>query len=429
MNKKILIVTGSDYTPQVYQAFYDVKALGHTLYLLSDGSFEPKKGVFEKHFTHDLRKTKEALEYMKKQPVYFDAVAIKTSEWLTPLTAFLAKEYDCIGNDPIVAFNCRSKYHMRQQLQQNGIPIPQFTLARDEKEIIQAVGRIGLPCILKPVGGNASYGTFILRDETDLKNLREKYSFAIDFLKKKAVSEDVFTFTNEEMNLMGVEEPVNMVTDYLVEELMTGNEISVDALVQNDCVTLMGIEDQIRMAPPYVLETAARLPYVCSEKEMAEIQNLIERTVRAMGIHNSATHTEIMFTPEGAKIVEIGCRIGGDDLHDTIFEVTGYNLMYESIMIALGMERKYNVPIQCHTFMEFIFPKKEGKINKITVPENLKKDFDLFEITLMAKEGDEVALPPKSFDYIGYVAAKGKTPEEAENKAKQALKKIIVNIQ
>jgi biotin carboxylase len=429
MNKKILIVTGSDYTDFVYDAFKQVKNMGHKLYLLSDGSFEPKNGIFEKHFTYNLRKTKEVLEYMDNQNLKFDAVTIKTSEWLTPLTALLAKKYNCIGNEPIVAFNCRSKYHMRKKLQEGGVPIPKFKLCKNFKDIIEGLKEIPPPCVAKPVGGNASYGTFMIKNSKDLEKLEENYSNSIKFLKEKAIDGDVFAFNKEETALMGISDHVDMVTDYILEEYMEGPEISIDALVQNDKVTIMGIEDQIRMEPPYFMQLAAKLPYSCDENQKKIIQEIIEKIVKAMEIHNSATHTEIIFTPKGPKIVEIGCRIGGDDLHDTILQVTGYNLMFESIMIALGIQRQYEVKTLCHTMMKFIIPRKHGIIKKINIPEKIKNDPNIFDIDTIMKVGEKVGIPPEHFEYIGYVSAKGETPQEAEKNVENAIGQIEIEIE
>ena len=426
--KKILIVTGSDYSPCVYDGLLEAKGMGHQLYLLSDGTFIPRPGVFEAHFQFDLRNTLEALEYMKSQPVHFDAVTIKTSEWLTPLVALLAKQYGCKGNDPLVAFTCRSKFHMRQKLAKGKVPVPKFTLCRNYDELLQATKEIGLPCVAKPVGGNASYGTFLVRDKTDLDSLRSKYESAIAYLRKKAISEDVFAFRDEEMKLMGVSENVDMVSDYLVEEYMEGPEISVDALVQDGKATILCIEDQIRMQPPYMLQTAARIPYQCPRSRKTEIYELVCHTIAAMGITDSATHTEIIFTSTGPKIVEIGCRIGGDNIHDAVFHITGYNLMFESIMIALGEPREYKPNVRCHTFTQYVLPEREGCIRSITIPAELFKSPDIIEIEFPVEIGAQVALPPKSFDFLGYISAKGKTQEEAEKTAQEALNNIAIAI-
>ena len=426
--KKILIVTGSDYSPCVYQGLLEAKGMGHELYLLSDGTFIPRPGIFEAHFQFDLRNTLETLEYIKTQPIHFDAVTIKTSEWLTPLVALLAKQYNCKGNDPLVAFACRSKFHMRQRLAKGKVPVPRFTLCRNYDELLQGTKEIGLPCVAKPVGGNASYGTFLIRDKPDLDSLQSKYESAIAYLRKKAISEDVFAFRDEEMKLMGVSESLDMVTDYLVEEYMEGPEISVDALVQNGKVAILGIEDQIRMKPPYMLQTAARIPYQCARSRETEIYELVCHTIAAMGITDSATHTEIIFTSTGPRIVEIGCRIGGDNIHDAIFHITGYNLMFESIMIALGETREYKPETHCHTFTQYVLPDREGRVQSINIPPKLSENPNIIEIDFPIEIGAQVALPPKDFDFLGYISAKGKTQEEAEKAVQEALDDIAIAI-
>jgi len=428
MSKNILIVTGSNYTSQVYEAFVKVRTEGHRLYLLSDGSFRPREGIFEKHFTHDLRKTKDVLDRMAAEPEQFDAVTIKTSEWLTPLVALLAKQYGAIGNDPIVAFNCRSKYHMRQAMKAAGLPIPAFQLARNLYELLDAVKDIGLPCVAKPVGGNASYGTFMISDESDLEHLKEKYEKSIAYLQKKAIDEDVFGFTEEEMDLMGVDEKVDMVTDYLVEEFMDGPEISVDAVVQNGKAYIMGVAEQLRMEPPFFIQLAEVMPYVCSPEEQANINELTQKTVTAMNIQNSAVHIEFMKTSQGYKVVEIGCRIGGDNIHDAVFQTTGRNLMLENIRVAMGEEIQPIQATQSHTAMRYLLPTRKGSLKKINGLEELRKNPYVTEIEMGGVEGQTVAPPPESFDFLGYICARGDTPDAAEIHLKEALAQLDITI-
>lgn len=423
-----MIVTGSDYTPQVYEAFWKTKKMGHNLYLLSDGCFAPPDGLFEKHFIYDLRKTQEVLEYVKNQPVNFDAVAIKTSEWLTPLVALLAKHYGCPGNTPQTAFLCRSKYHMRKKFQEAGIPSPRFALCRNFNDLKEAIHTIGAPCVAKPVGGNASFGTFMINNEGDIKDLEKKYDSSIEYLKKKAIDQDIFSFSRGEFELFGIDEFVDMTTDYLVEEFMEGKEISIDALTQNRKTTVMGIADQIRMKPPYFVQLEEKMPYVCSVKQKKEIEDLVKRTIASVGITDSPSHTEIIFTSEGPKIVEIGCRIGGDNIHDAVYRTTGYNLMFEAIMIAMGMKREYEVKTLCHTAMKYILPEKKGIIDNVLVPDEIYSDLFVTEIEIDVKKGDAVAPPPESFDFLGYIQTKGNTPKEAKANLESTLSQIFISI-
>ncbi len=424
----ILFISGYKLKPIQYEALSNIKQRGHKIYLLIDDFFQETSDIFEKVFQHDVKKTKEVLFYLKQQNIAFDVVETQ-SDFLTPLAALIRKEYGIIGNSPLTAFYCRSKYHMRKKLKEQNVPVPQFRLCKNYNDIKKAIDEIGIPFVIKPIGANTSYGVFAVMNKSDLENIQTLYEKSIGFLKSEDGSYDVFAYDKEELRMMGIDDFVNMQTDYLVEEFMDGPEVSIDALVQNGKVTIFGIEDQIRMKPPNFMQIAGKVPFICSSKKYQSIEEIVTKTVHALGIENSATHTEIIFTKDGPKVVEIGCRIGGDDLIGTIAHVTGYNLLYELILILLGEPRTYGkIKPLCHCFSEFILPQKKGIIRKIEIPDMVRNDPDVFDIKMYLEAGDAVALLPEAFDYIGYISAKGETPEAAQKKLRESKKQIKITI-
>jgi cysteine synthase A len=411
-SRKILVVAGMDFGAVAYRGLERARREGCSLYLLCDGTFDPRPGTFERVFACDLKRTIDTLEFMRRQPERFDAVVTLSSDWLTTLVALLAQHHRCRGNSPLSAFRCRSKYHMRQALRAAGVPSPDFRLCRSFEDIREAVAEIGTPCVAKPIGGHASAGVFMIRDRSDLASAKENYEKSIRYATEQE-DEVFFDFTPEEYRLLGLPPEVNMQTDYLVEEYLDGHEISADALVRDGKVTVVGIEDQIRMQSPYFVHIAGRLPYLCRPDEKRAIRRLVSQTVNAMGIRDSATHTEIMFTSRGPKIVEIGCRVGGDHLHDTLWRVTGVNMMYEVIQIALGIPRHYHIRTRTHIATRSFLPERSGIVNTITIDPRLKEAPYLGELAIHIQPGHRVAPPPESFEYMGYVSVHGKSPEEA----------------
>jgi len=426
MNKNILFFPSYSEHKQVYESLLKLRELGYTVYSLCDKILEHPVDVFEKQLICDITKTKETIEFLKQQNLHFDAIFTNSVELVTPLIALLAKIYGFVGNDPKTAFYCRSKYHMRKKFLENNIPSPKFKLCKNYEDIEKAIQEIKVPCVLKPVGWHSSFGTFMIRDSEDLKKLESNYKTSIEFLLKEI--KEICAYEKEDLDLIGMNDEVNMATDYLVEEFMDGQEISVDAMTQNGKTTILGIAQQVRMSPPYFVQLAEKIPYVCDTEKSEKIKELIENTIAAMGIKNSATHTEIIFTEEGPKIVEIACRSGADNIHDAIYNVTGYSTLYENAMIALGVERHYEVETKCHTAMQYILPEKAGILSKFEIPKEVSENPDVLEIKIITKEGSKVAPPPQNFDYIGYVLVKGKTPEEAEQNLQNALNKISIQI-
>lgn len=425
-HKNILFISAGQESSLVYKALDKLKKEGYKIYLISDADFKPNTNIFEKQFLFDITKTLDTFNFIKDQKINFGAIITKSVDPVTPLIALLSKHYGCIGNDPKTAFYCKSKYHMRKKLAEAGIREPKFALCKNYEDVKNAVKRIGIPCVAKPIGWHSSFGTFMIRDKKDLEKLESNYKASIEFLLKEI--KEICPYTKEELDLIGVDDEVNMVTDYLVEGYLDGSEISVDAITQDGVTAILGIAEQIRMAPPYFVEVAEKIPYICDQKTLKKIKRLTEQTISAMGIKNSPTHTEIIFTKNGPKIVEIACRSGADNIHDAIYHITGYSTVYENAMIALGIKRNYEIKTRCHTAMRYILPDKEGVLSKITIPEEMAKDPNIIEIKITVKEGSKVAPPPKNFDFLGYVSVKGDTQEEAEKKLQDVVNKISIKI-
>lgn len=429
LSKNILLVAGLDYSDQVYQALIDVKKLDYKLYLLTDWDFLPKEWIYEEVFIFDLKKTKKTLKFMGEQKISFDAVVIKTSEWLTPLTALLAKQYWCIWNDPGVAFVCRSKYHLKKKMQEAWMIVPKFKLCSNFKEIKNWIKEIWIPCILKPVGWNVRYWTFAIYKEEDLEDLKEKYEKSIKFLVEKSLSKDIFSFNYEELKLIWIEEYVDTTTDYLVEEFIHWHtHLSVDSITQNWKTTIFWIAHHVKMKAPYFIQLSKTRPYLCNEKLKEEIEDLVIKTINVVWIKNSNSHVEIILSDKWYRVIEVACRVGWNDTHDAVFQTTWYNLMYESIMIALWINREYKIKNKCHIAMQYFFPKKKGVIENFYIPGSVRHDPNITEIKFISHSWNSVDTPPDSFDFMWYLCAKWNTPVEAQENLSIASRDIIIDI-
>ena len=198
----VLIVTGVPLNQKLQTRFRASRSWGIRFTLLTSERFAPMPGFFAGYFPCNLSETKKIIEMLKNQPVRFDAVTLQFSDWLTPLVALIAKEYGCIGNSPLTAFNCRSKYHMRKRLEEEDVPSPKFRLCRNFQELRSGVRGIGFPCVAKPVGGNGSYGVFAIMNEDDLSRLKPNYEASVKFLEQRFASGDIFSFSIEELRMI-----------------------------------------------------------------------------------------------------------------------------------------------------------------------------------------------------------------------------------
>lgn len=407
---QVLLVSGSDYSQQVYSQLSHLRTCGIELFLLSDGTFHPREPIFKSVFVSELGNSKETLRAVSQHDLRIDAVVTKSSEWLTPLTALLSKHFNTKGPSPRSAFLCRSKLDMREAFQRANLPTPRFHICRSFEEIIDTAREFGGRCVAKPVAGDASFGAFLISPDDSFEDLRVRYTRSIECLK---LTQGVQSFEDDELEIFGDDRSLNLVTDYLVEEFLSGTQISIDSLVRDSLVYPMGIAHQIRSAPPYFVQVEESMPFLCYPDLLESILTANEEAIRSVELCNAATHTELILTEAGPRVLEIACRIGGDNIHDAVLQTTGYSLFTELILLLLGEERKLEYQPQGAVAMRYFLPNKSGILRSVDVSAGLQRDARVSELQLNSQLGQLVQIPPSSFDHLGYIQVKGADHKEA----------------
>ena len=87
-------------------------------------------------------------------------------------------------------------------------------------------------------------------------------------------------------------------------------------------------------------------PSRLDKKTTDEISRIAREANRAVGISNGPSHTEIIVTKDGPKIVELGARLGGDCITTHLVPLsTGMNMVESCIKIAMGEKPDLSVII------------------------------------------------------------------------------------
>lgn len=392
--------------------------------------------LYKECFVFDFTRIIDTFEFVKNLWINFDWVLSLSCEIVTPIVALIWNHFWCKWNSPHTSFLCRSKYHMRKILSENSVPQPKFKLCKNFNELKQAIIDIKVPCVAKPIWAHSSYWTFLIINEKDLELIEENYKKSIKYLDDMANNQDIEAkdlsiLDKNGLSLFWINDDINMITDYLVEEFMPWKEISVDSITKDWITTILWIADQVRMDPPFFVQLAEKMPLVCDNKLKEEIISVVNQTIKAVWIENSLSHIELMLTPNWVKVVEIACRMWWDNIPDFVFQTTWYNQILENAYLSLWISRNYDTSIpKSYMAMEYILPKKAWIIKEIKVPEELKNNrWIITQIDFIYKVWEKVAPPPEWFDYIWFVSAKGQTPEEADKNLKNALDKIEIIIE
>ena len=213
------------------------------------------------------------------------------------------------GNSIETAFVCTNKYAMRNVLYQNGIPCPRFLHCSSERDIDYICDTLSFPLIVKPDDRSGSLGVTKCVSKEELR---------------------VATAIAKKVSLTGA---------VIVEEFIQNvQEVSVEGISSGGRYHLLAITDKVTTGAPHFVELEHHEPSLLPQKIQKKIKLIVCKAIKALGISDGASHSELMITNDGRILVtEIGARMGGDFIgSDLVMLSTGYDFLKGVIECALG---------------------------------------------------------------------------------------------
>lgn len=331
-----------------------------------------------------------------------DGIITLASDMPIRSVAKVCEEMDLNGIDVETAFKTTDKFAMREALSLHNVPIPKYYIADDYKAYLDAVSKFDKECIVKPTDNSGSRGIFVI---TDISN-SEMINTAYEYSKKYSRSGRV-----------------------LVEEYMHGDEVSVESFTINEETSVIQITNKLTSGIPYFVEIGHSQPCKQSKETIDRIIDVTKKAIRALGINNSPSHTEIKITEAGPKIVEIGARLGGGNITTHLVPLsTGVNMVANAINLALNQKTDICSKFSKGSAILFFYSIKEGIIKDICFDRTFLQDEDVVEVCFQKKEGDIVHELINGTERFGFVITKGKTEREALMKCYEVFNKIKVEI-
>lgn len=333
-----------------------------------------------------------AVEVAKKHKI--DGVMTLATDMPMRTVATVAKECGLVGIDEDTAIKATDKSEMREALRTAGVPVPKFYRVSSREEFCVAIEHMTGAFMVKPADSSGSRGIMKVDNRGEAK---DAYEYTKQFSRNGIV---------------------------LVEECMIGSEVSVETLAINGEVHVIQITDKITTGAPHFVEMGhtqpTRLDCVDEIKRVAIAAN------KAIGIKNGPSHTEIIVTQDGPKIVELGARLGGDCITTHLVPLsTGVSMVEACIKIALG-----EIPDIAHRWHKGsairYFKQHAGVIEKIDGLEEAEKLPGVVQVSVVHGVGEEVTEITNSGSRMGFVIAQGENAEEASNKVENALERIRV---
>ncbi|WP_454782816.1 ATP-grasp domain-containing protein [Legionella sp. WA2022007384] len=403
MRRSILFVNVSDEHNLV--KIEAAKKLGVKVFLVAPNLPDWAKDIIDKFIQADTTNFGETISVLKEEykETPFDGV-ITILDKSVELVAAIAEEFKLPGSSLTAATTVKHKYKMREALRRSGVPHPKFQFVKTFQDLQNAANNIGFPLIFKPVAASTSVAVFKLNTQAEL--------------------EDAFT-------LMSTCERVSywLYTDeYIAEEFMKGQEVSVEGIINQSKIHFAGITKKFVEKPGFT-EWMHCFPY---ETDMCSaIYNVVEQAIDAVGINNCAFHVEVILTKEGPKIVEVNSRMAGGFVSSHLVPLaSGIDLAKASIQTALGEAIELKATKNKFACERNLFATKNGIVMDWKHTEEMSNQPGVRDFKLLRQVNEFVKVPPQGYDnLLCAVITEGDTFQMAIDLADVALKRIHCDYQ
>ena len=340
------------------------------------------------------------VEAAKKHKI--DGIMTLATDMPMRSVAAVAKEMGLNGIDAETALKATNKAEMRKALHDAQIPIPKFFKVSNENEYMEAVKHFNVPFIVKPADSSGSRGIFEVKDITNEKVIKEAYRYC---------------------------QPYSRVGDVIVEEYMQGPEVSVETISIDGVCHVIQVTDKLTTGAPHYVEMGHSQPTQLSKEVSDKIADVAKAANKAIGIVNGPSHTEIIVTSEGPKIVEIGARLGGDNINTHLVPLsTGINIVECCIKIALGEKPDIKPKWNKGAAIRY-FDQHAGVIKSIDGIEEAKKIKGVQQISIVHGAGEEISEVTSSGARMGFVIAQDVDVNYAIDDCQKALEIINIEIE
>jgi len=299
----------------------------------------------------------------------------------------------------------RNKVLMRRCCAGVNVPMPDFRTVQNPTEAALAAAEVGLPCVVKPA------------DETSSADVRLVETPA-------QAAEHVALIQSRCENTRGQ----SRYHEVLVEEYLSGPEVSVEVLAEGDRYQVFGVTDKTVGGQGYFVEVGHSFPSSLPEATVTACGDLAVDALRAVGFDLGMAHVEIKVTNSGPKLVEINPRPAGGKITCLVDQALGIRSLELVARQYLGQTLSPDViparPVAGAAIRYLVAA--PGRVTAISGKERAAQLPGVLEVMLKVKSGDVVSELRRNGDRLGHVLVVSESAQLAQRVADAAAREIII---
>jgi biotin carboxylase len=219
----------------------------------------------------------------------------------------------------------------------------------------------------------------------------------------------------------------------VAERQLAGPLLLVDAFSEDGQHTVVGTVRRYNSPGRFV-----GLGYTCpsgfGEQIEQEVADFVLRVLDALDITTGPSHTEIILTADGPRMLETHLRPGGSMVAHLLRDVTGTDIPMYTLMQALGLRGllingvlpPLARPVAKASACWYLAAQCEGVVRQVHGGEALPDMASLVDHGLSVEPGQWIRPPQSLDDRLGYVRCHGADPQEALDRCRAAAASIDV---
>ena len=297
------------------------------------------------------------------------------------------------------AVKATDKFEMIKAFKEYGVSSPWYYLIGNKNDLYSLKEKLEYPCIIKPTDNAGSHGVAKINS---FEELLEQYEYSRSNSRHGNV---------------------------IIEEFLNGPEVSVEIMVVDNVVNVLQITDKLTTGAPYFVEMGHSQPTQFSPQVKEQIIQVAQKACEAVGINVGPAHVEMKITNRGPVMVELGARMGGDNITTHLVPLsTGVDMVEATIEAALGIKPDVTIKKSYGSAIRY-FDVPCGIIKSIRGINEAQLLPGVVQITFTKEVGENANNIQCSNDRIGFVIAQAETSEKAVEICEKAMRIIKIEIQ
>ena len=305
-------------------------------------------------------------------------------------------------NSPEAAEAARNKHHMRTLLARGGVPVPDFKLFSTGDDPREVAAQVEYPCVVKPLMLSGSRGVMRADDP-------DRFVAALDRLKSLLISLD----------------PMPAPKPFLVERFIPGFEVALEGILDHGRLKVLALFDKPDpLDGPFFEETIYVTPSRLPHEVQSAITDCVASAAAALGLREGPMHAELRVNAAGPWIVEVAGRSIGGLCSRTLRFGTDASLEELILRQAFGLEIE-SLSRENHAGGVMMIPIPDtGLLRRVEGVPEAQAVPGIEEIQITAKLNYPIVPLPEGDSYLGFIFARGETPDQVEAALREAHRRL-----